>query len=83
MMLLKQYMQDTLGTQVQTEPIPKQKLSRMPMYIGAIYRLFDMILLDQPLTLAEPREKTDLSILQTEKHFDVIKNILGNPFGSK
>lgn len=75
---LKQYIQETLGVEIEPQPIPKKQLGGLPMYIGETYRLYYLELYNQLLVLAEPKQIEGLSILQTEKHFDLLKNVLGN-----
>lgn len=73
---IRQYILEALGTEVRIEPTARQKLVRLPMYIGEIYRLFDLVIFDQLLILAEPKQIDEFSILQTEKHFELLKRVL-------
>jgi DNA-binding MarR family transcriptional regulator len=46
------------------------------MFIVETYRIFDMILFNRELVLAEPQNMETFSIMQSEKHIDLLKNIL-------
>lgn len=71
---VEQYIHETLGTEVQLEPITKQESGNLPMYIGETYKLYNFFLFNQLLLLAEPRQMENFSIMQNEKHFDLLKN---------
>jgi len=71
---LRQYIYETLGTEIQPEPIAKEQLNKMPLYINETYNLFDLVLFNQNLLLAEQKQVNNFSISQTEKHFDFLKN---------
>lgn len=70
---LKQYIYETLGTEIYPEPISKEQLNRLPFYINETYRLSDLVLFNQELLLAEKKQGDNFSILQTQKHFDFLK----------
>lgn len=44
---------------------------------GKTYKLYGFLMLDHLLLLAEPKQTEGISILQTEKHFDLLKNSFG------
>jgi hypothetical protein len=71
---LKQYILETLGEDIEPDPIPKPLLGTLPMYVGEKYKLYNAVLLNRPLLFAEARQLENLSILQTEKHFNLLKN---------
>jgi len=74
---IKQYIFDTLGIEIQPKQVTKQSLDSLPIYIGETYKLYDFLMLDRLLLLAEPKQTEDFSILQTEKHFDLLKIFFG------
>lgn len=74
---IKQYIHEILGTTIQPEPIAKPQLGVLPMFIGEAYRLYTTVFFNAEIVLAEPKNYQDFSILQIEKHFDLIKNALG------
>lgn len=71
---VEKYIHETLGTEVQLDSIAKQELGNLPMYIGETYKLYNLFLFNQLLLLAEPKQMENFSIMQTEKHFDLLKN---------
>jgi len=70
---LEQYIYEILGTEIQTEPTAKEQLNSLPMYISETYRLYNFVLFNQFLLLVEPKQADSFSILQIEKHFDLLK----------
>lgn len=72
---LKQYIYDILGTEIQPEPITKEQLNSLPIYISETYRLYSFVLFDQFLLLVEPKKAGSFSLLQTEKHFGLLRHI--------
>lgn len=76
---LEQYMNEVLGAEMFTEPIPKSELGKLPMYIGETFRLYRSTLFNHEFILAQNKAEDDFSILQIEKQF----NLLDNAFGKK
>lgn len=70
---LKKYIFETLGIVVQPEQISKQQLGGLPMYIGETYVLYKLVLFNQALLLAEPRQTEYFSILKAGKQLDLLK----------
>jgi len=70
---LKQYIYEILGTEIQPELTAKEQLNSLPMYISETYRLYNFVLFNQFLLLVEPKQADSFSILQTEKHFDLLR----------
>lgn len=70
------YIHEILGVQVETTPITKGYLDKLPMFIPEIYRLYKAELFNTEIILAELKNDEELSILQTEKHISQIKNVL-------
>ena len=71
---LKQYLLEILGVEIQPQPITKEQIGDLPMYIGENYKLLEVVLINQLLLLVEPRPMEFFSILQTETHFEMLKN---------
>ena len=71
---LTQYIFEILGTTIKVNPIPKEKLGKLPMYITEIYKLHETSFFNQELLLAECKQTEDFSIMQTEKQFALIKD---------
>jgi len=68
-----QYINETLGTNTVAIPIQKDVLGKLPMFINEAYKLYNTVLLNRELLLVELRNNEELSILQTEKHLQLIK----------
>ena len=68
-----QYINETLGTNAIAIPIQKDGLGKLPMFINETYKLYNTVLLNRELLLVELRNNEELSILQTEKHLQLIK----------
>ncbi len=73
---LERYIYETLGLDIHPEPVIRQKLGSLPMFIVETYRIYDTILFNRELVLAELQNMEAFSILQAEKHIDLLKNIL-------
>lgn len=68
-----QYINETLGTNAISIPVQKDGLGKLPMFINETYKLYNTVLLDRELLFVELRNNEELSILQTEKHVQLIK----------
>lgn len=68
------YIKETLGENTLVNPIHKNEMGYLPMYITQAYRLYNLELFNQVLVLVELKEEDDLSILQVDKHLQLIKN---------
>lgn len=71
------YINETLGTNALENPISNKFLGNLPMYITQAYKLYDAILFDKNIVLVEQINEDDFSILQTEKHLQLIRNGMG------
>lgn len=70
------YIQETLGIQPTATPIAKSYLDRLPMYINEIFKLYRTDFFNTEIILAELKNDDELSIQQTEKQVQQIKNLL-------
>lgn len=68
-----QYINETLSTDAVAIPIQKEGLGKLPMFINEAYKLYNTVLLNRELLLVELMNNEELSILQTEKHLQLIK----------
>jgi len=68
-----QYINETLGSNAIAIAIQKDGLGKLPMYINETYKLYTTVLLNRELLLVEFRNNEELSILQTEKHLQLLK----------
>jgi predicted DNA-binding protein YlxM (UPF0122 family) len=71
------YINETLGTNALENPISNNFLGNLPMYITQAYKLYDAILFDKNIVLVEQINEDDFSVLQTEKHLQLIRNAVG------
>ena len=67
-------MEETLGIQPTVTPIAKSYLDRLPMYIQVTFKLYRTNLFNTEIILAELKNKEELSIQQTEKQVQQVKN---------
>lgn len=70
------YIQETLGIQLTATPIVKSYMDRLPMYIHETFKLYRTVLFNTEIILAELINDDELSIKQTEKQVQQIKNLL-------
>lgn len=68
-----QYINETLSTNAVAIPIQKEGFGKLPMFVNEAYKLYNTVLLNRELLLVELRNNEELSILQTEKHLQLIK----------
>ena len=71
-----QYIKEILGIQPTATPIAKSYLDKLPMYIPETYKLYNSELFNIEIILAELKNEAELSILQTEKQVQQIRNLL-------
>lgn len=71
------YINETLGTNALENPISNKFLGNLPMYITQAYKLYDAILFDKNIVMVEQINEDDFSVLQTEKHLQLIRNAVG------
>ena len=67
------YIKEVLGRNIQLQPLPKNRLANLPVYIGEAYQLFLAELYQKELLIAQPKDLEYFSILQTEKQFAQLK----------
>jgi len=68
------YINEILGTDI-TDDHVEIDLGNLPMYITQTYRLYGIELFNRKLILIELKNEDELSILQVEKHIQILKNI--------
>lgn len=69
------YINQTLGTNATSLPIPKEGLGKLPMFINEAYKLYETALFNRELILVELRNNDDFGIQQLEKHSQLLKSI--------
>ncbi len=70
------YINESLGIDAIENPILNKDLGNLPMYITQAYKLYDAILFNKNVVLIEQRNEDDFSVLQTEKHLQLIRNAI-------
>ena len=71
------YLKEVLGRHVTLKSVSRQRLSNFPVYINAAYLFLEASLYQREVVFAIPKDQDSLSILQIEKHFNLLKSILG------
>lgn len=70
------YIEETMGIQPTATALAKSYLDRLPMYIHETFKLYSINLFNTGIILAELKNEDKLSIQQTEKQVQQIKNLL-------
>lgn len=73
---VSKYINETLGTNAKVDPIQKNELGNLPMYISQSYKLYNAVIFNKDIVLVELKNEDDLSILQADKHLQLLKNTL-------
>lgn len=76
-MNIQLYIQQVLGENISLNPLPRIRLKSLPVYITETYRFFSVDLYQKELIFVQPRDLENLSVLQTEKQFLLLKGVLG------
>lgn len=71
-----QYINEILGIHTEVLRVSKDSLGGLPMFINEIYTLYQIEIFNTPLILAEHKNQEELSILQTDKQLNIIRNTL-------
>ena len=74
---LNQYIKEVLGEAIQISPTRKKVLDGLPLYISETYRLYETSLFNHDLILVEHHQPDQISILQIQKHFSLLRKYLG------
>lgn len=70
---LNKYLQDVLGTEVNSIPIDKPQLGGLPFYIGQSYEFNSFRLFNREILLVKPIHEEELNIQQVAKNIDLIR----------
>lgn len=70
------YINETLGSNAIETPIQNKDLGNLPMYISQAYKLYDATIFNKEIVLVELKNEEELSILQADKHLQLLKNTL-------
>jgi phosphoribosylformylglycinamidine (FGAM) synthase PurS component len=67
------YIKDVLGQDIQLNPLAKNRLVNLPVYIKETYQLLQGQLYQKELVFAQPKDLENISTLQIEKQFALLK----------
>lgn len=70
------YIEDVLGIQLTVAPLAKSYLDRLPIYIHQTFKLYRTNVFNTEFVLAELKHEEELSIQQTQKQVQLVKNLL-------
>lgn len=73
---LKNYLARIFFSDIILNPLSKGKIGKLPYFISEMYRLTEAEMFAQTFILVEKLDESELSILQTSKHFQIIKDAL-------
>ena len=76
MQKLDHYITDILGESPHPEPIPKEELVRLPLYIRETYKIYSARIFSRSLKLVIVNDDTEFSLVQMEKHLNFIEDSL-------
>lgn len=73
------YIDQTIGLNLTVNPFPKNETDKLPMYLKEGYRWHKAELGGRPCVLAETVDENNFGIAQMEKHFALVRNVMGLP----
>lgn len=71
------YLKEVFSDKFDAQPVAQDVMDAMPLYIGAMYRLWEVSLADQRIFLAEPRSDELSTPSQLKKHQELIAGKAG------
>jgi hypothetical protein len=73
------YLEETFGDNIRVYPMKETETNTLPMYIGAIYSLWNGFLFDFKICLVKPKGDELPTPAQFKKHQEVIEKVTGCP----
>ncbi|NOQ76103.1 MAG: MarR family transcriptional regulator [Crocinitomix sp.] len=70
---LDSYIEQVLGQDIDISPVRDNFLNSLPLYLSEMYKFYQTNLFGHELLLVEHREREPISILQTQKHFSLLR----------
>ncbi len=70
------YLREALGNQATARPVAKSVMDKLPLYLNYNYKLSQADLFNTEFILAEAKNADELSVHQTEKQVQQLKNLL-------
>ena len=75
MKTLLEYIKEVLGETIVVNRLPEYEMSKLPMYVSQMYRIYTTRLLGMELVLAQLIDEENISIAQTEKQIRNLRNL--------
>lgn len=76
---LEKYIVDILGIEIEVKKIQKSDLRNLPLFLSETYLFYNISLFKKELILIEPKDIEALSIIQIDKHIELLKESLLKP----
>ena len=70
---LEKYIVDILGIEIEVKKIQKSDLRNLPLFLSETYLFYNISLFKKELILIEPKDIEALSIIQIDKHIELLK----------
>lgn len=75
---LRQYLQETIGDDLNPVLVKENETDRLPLFLKTMYQLYRANFRGRELLLAEIGNENSSTIQQIERHFQLIQEIFGN-----
>ena len=75
MKTLLEYIKEVLGETIVVNRLPEYEMSKLPMYVSQMYRIYTTRLLGAELVLVQLTDEENISIAQTEKQIRNLRNL--------
>ena len=72
---LQEYIKEVLGETIVVNRLPVHEVSKLPMYVNQLYKIYTTRLLGAELVLVQLADEENISIAQTEKQLNNLKKL--------
>ena len=72
---LQEYIKEVLGETIVVNQLPEYEVSKLPMYVNQLYKIYTTRLLGAELVLVQLVDEDNISIVQTEKQLSNLKKL--------
>jgi DNA-binding transcriptional regulator YhcF (GntR family) len=79
MKILIAYIKDVVGLEAEIQPLAKETMDKLPMYLTEGYKWHKLVLAGRPCILAQMKEANVFGIAQMEKHFEQVRAVMQLP----
>jgi len=76
---LEKYIVDILGIEIEVKKIQKSDLRNLPLFLSETYLFYNISLFKKELILLEPKDIDAFSIIQIDKHIEILKGSFLKP----